>query len=99
MRESWAEFVSPVREEELAEIRRHVAATGAAMWSGSSGRARRCAAVAAGVATWKASADMEMELLSVSVEEVNATLGTVSVWGDLRTTGAGVLPITELDED
>jgi hypothetical protein len=40
---------------------------------------------------------MEMEILSVSVEEVNATLGAVSVWENIATTGAGVLPIAEFD--
>jgi hypothetical protein len=97
LRNFWGDLTAPATEGEIEGIRRQIAAMSAATWSGSSGRARRSAAVAAGAAFWRASSDMEMEILSVSVEEVNATLGAVSVWENIATTGAGVLPIAEFD--
>jgi CRP-like cAMP-binding protein len=99
VRAAWANMIAPASEGELEGIRRRVAAFSAATWSGSSGRARRSAAVAAGAVNWRASSDMEMDILSVSVDEVNATLGTISVWENIPTTGAGVLPITQFDEN
>ena len=97
LKEGWEAFTAPATEEELAEIRRRVAADTAAEWSGATGRARRCAAVAAGAVQWRPAAELEMSALSVSVEMVNATLTGFSVWENLQNTGAGILPIVELD--
>ena len=98
VREGWSDFTRPVTEEELAEIRKQVAATDAGTWSGATGRACRCAAVAAGAVQWRASTDLEMAILSAPIELTNATLQSVSDWKSLENTGAGVLPIVEFGE-
>jgi len=97
LREGWAALTAPAGEEELAIVRRRVAAANAAAWSGASGRARRCAAVAAGAVMWRPSSDLEMTILSVSAEAVSATLAGFAAWDDLLSTGAGMLPIAELE--
>jgi hypothetical protein len=97
LKEGWGAFTSPVTEEELVEIRRRVAAKIASEWSGATGQARRCAAVAAGAVRWRPSAELEMAALQVPVELVNSILAGFMVWEDQRTTGAGILPIVELD--
>jgi len=97
LKEGWETFTAPATDEELAEIRRRVAADTASKWSGATGRARRCAAVAAGAVRWRPAAELEMSALSVPVEMVNAILTGFSVWDNLQNTGAGILPIVELD--
>jgi len=96
--EGWSDFTRPVTEEEIAEARRRVAATHAGAWSGATGRACRCAAVASGAVVWRTSTDLEMAILSVSIEVANATLQSVADWENLQNTGAGVLPIVEFGE-
>jgi hypothetical protein len=94
----WAEFTGPVSEDELADARRRVAAARAGMWSGATGQACRCAAVAAGDVEWRTSTDLEMAILSVPLEVVDATLQSVAAWESLQNTGAGVLPIVDFGE-
>ena len=96
LRAGWGALIAPAGEEELAAVRRRVAATNAAAWSGATGRARRCAAVAAGAVMWRPSSDIEMAILSVSTEATSATLAGFAAWEELLTTGAGMLPIAEL---
>jgi len=94
----WTELTAPVDEEELTPARRRVAAAAAARWSGATGRARRCAAVAAGAARWQQPSEMEMNLLSVSAETANLALSGMGPWEELQVTAAGVLPIVELEQ-
>jgi len=94
----WSEFTRAVTEEELAEARRRAAAAQAGAWSGATGRACRCAAVASGAVEWRTATDLEMTILSVPVEVVNLTLQSVANWEVLQNTGAGVLPIVEFGE-
>jgi hypothetical protein len=96
--EGWSEFTRSTTEEELAEARRRVAGTLAGTWSGATGRACRCAAVASGAVQWRTSTDLEMAILSVPIEVANATLQSFGDWEDLQNTGAGVLPIVEFVE-
>ena len=98
LREGWASFSGPTTEEELADVRRRVSAANAAVWSGATGRACRCAAVASGAVGWRTATDLEMTILSVSPEVVNATLGSVTDFEGLLNTGAGVMPIVELED-
>ena len=98
LREGWASFTGPTTEEEFADVRRRVAAANAAVWSGATGRACRCAAVASGAVGWRTAADLEMTILSVPSEVVNATLESVTDFEGLSNTGAGVLPIVELED-
>jgi hypothetical protein len=93
----WKAMTRPVSEDELAPIRRLVAARAAAASSGPLGRARRCAAVAAGVAKWRVAADVELAILTQQPEELSDVLAGVAPWEELETTGAGVLPIPKLD--
>jgi hypothetical protein len=95
VRKGWAEFTGPATEDELAGVRRRVAATHAGMWSGATGQACRCAAIAAGAVEWRTSTDLEMAILSVPLEVVDAALQSISAWESLQNTGAGVLPIVE----
>jgi hypothetical protein len=96
--EVWGEFTATVSEDDLVEGRRRVASASAAAWSGVTGRARRCSAVAAGAARWRAASELEMATLSVSAEELNAMIGEFSDWEILPNTGAGVLPIVEIGD-
>ena len=95
----WPALTAPVVEEELIGVRREVAAFSSAAWSGATGRARRCAAVAAGAVQWRATSDLEMSILAVPAESVNSALAGVADWESLHNTGAGALPIVELDQD
>jgi hypothetical protein len=98
LREEWASFTGPTTEVELASVRRRVSAANAAVWSGATGRACRCAAVASGAVGWRPAADLEMTILSVPSEVVNTTLESVRDFDGLSNTGAGVLPIIELED-
>jgi hypothetical protein len=92
----WTAVTGPVEEEELAPVRRRVAARAAASLSGPLGHARRCATVAAGLAKWRIAADAELAILTLQPDEVSALLAAAPPWEELQTTGAGVLPIPEL---
>ena len=94
----WSDFTRATTEEELTEVRRRVAATNSGTWSGATGRACRCAAVASGAVEWRTATDLEMAILSVPIEVANATLESVTDWDRLQNTGAGVLPIVEFGE-
>ncbi len=98
LQESWSALTAPAEEDELTPARRRVAAVAAARWSGATGRARRCAAVAAGAARWQQASEMEMNILSVSVENVNQALSGLVRWDELQITAAGILPIVEIEE-
>ena len=94
----WPALTAPVVERELDGVRREVAALSAAAWSGATGRARRCAAVASGAVQWRPASDLEMSILAVSAESVNSALAGFADWKSLHNTGAGALPIVELDQ-
>jgi len=92
----WASLIATIGEEELAPIKRRVAASASAEMSGVSGHARRCAATAAGAARWHQPAEFELEILTVGPEIVNAVLQGFSDLASLQTTAAGTLPIIDL---
>jgi len=96
LEKGWKAVTAAVTEEELARARRRVAAAAAARWSGATGQARRCAAVAAGAARWQPASELEMNILSVPEETVNLLLSGLQ-WETLQFTAAGVLPIGELE--
>jgi hypothetical protein len=93
--EMWAEITAPVSEEELAELRRPLAAQVASRYSGPLGYARRCAAVAAGSRWWRLPSEMELEVLTATSEWLNEALAGLAAWELVQTTGAGLLPIPE----
>ncbi len=96
LEKGWKAVTAPVTENELARARRRVAASATARWSGATGQARRCAAVAVGAARWQPASELEMNILSVSEEAVNLVLSGVQQ-ETLQITAAGVLPIGELE--
>ncbi len=96
LEKGWKKLTAPVNEAELVRVRRGQAAAAAARWSGATGQARRCAAVAAGEARWQPASELEMNILSVSEETVNLLLSGLQ-WETLQATAAGVLPIGELE--
>jgi hypothetical protein len=98
LQKNWKALTAPVQEGELVTARRRTAAATAARWSGATGRARRCAAVAAGAARWRPASEMEMSILSVSVETANLVLSGLVRLEELPITAAGVLPIAEPDK-
>ncbi|MEJ2580146.1 MAG: hypothetical protein P8127_00675 [Acidobacteriota bacterium] len=98
LRDIWPRMTASATEDELNPVQRRAAATSSAAWSGTTGRACRCAAVASGAARWRPASDLELTILSMSPEEINAVLESVSVWEQLPNTGAGVLPIVELND-
>ncbi len=95
LQKGWKAMTAPVQEGELVTARRRTAAATAARWSGATGRARRCAAVAAGAARWRPASEMEMSILSVSAETANLVLSGLVRLEELPITAAGVLPIAE----
>jgi hypothetical protein len=93
----WSNLTAKVDEDELAPIRRRVAAVASAEMSGVAGHARRSAAVAAGASTWHQPAELELEILTVDEGMVSAILAGFADHGAVKTTGAGSLPIDDLD--
>jgi hypothetical protein len=94
--QKWSSLISGAGEEELAPVKRRVAAAASAEMSGVAGHARHCAATAAGASRWHQPAEFELEILTVDAEMINLILERFSDFETLETTGAGVLPITEL---
>lgn len=92
--EVWPRLTRPVREDELAPVRRAVAARLAAEGSGALGQARYLADVAAEGRPWRTAAEAEMDVLAVPDEEVNRALEMARTWDVLETAGAGSLPIS-----
>ncbi len=92
----WSSLTSSAGEAELAPVKRRVAAAASAEMSGVAGHARLCAATAAGASRWREPAEFELEVLTVDAEMINLILKSFSDFSTLETTGAGVLPITEL---
>jgi len=93
----WSQLTAGVNDDELAPIRRRVAAAASAEMSGAAGHARRSAAVAAGASAWHQPAELELEILTVEAGMVSAVLEGFSSHESVKTTGAGVLPIADLD--
>lgn len=93
----WSKLTARVAEDELTPIRRRVAAATSAEMSGVAGHARRSAAVAAGASVWHQPAELELEILTVEEGMVSAILEGFSNHDALKTTGAGALPLADLD--
>jgi hypothetical protein len=92
----WPDLTSAASEDELAPVRRRVAAAASAELSGVAGHARRCAATAAGAARWHQPAEFELEILTVGPELVSEVMKGFAAFEELETTAAGVLPIDEI---
>jgi hypothetical protein len=97
LRDGWQEISAPADETELADIRRRLASRVAVRGSGVLGHAHRCAAVAAGEIIWRLPSELEMEVLTLAPEMVDDVLAGIKDWQALEVTGAGVMPISELE--
>jgi hypothetical protein len=97
MERRWKDLTVPVTEDELAPVKRRVAAASSAEMSGVAGHARRCAAAAAGATSWHQPAEFELEILTLEPERVNPALEGLTDWQRLQTTGAGSLPIGDME--
>jgi hypothetical protein len=95
--EAWEGITEPVEEIEIADIRRRLAAEVASRTSGPVGQARRCAAVAAGSVGWRLPSDLERELLTTAPDVITEALTAVDSFDRLENTGAGMLPIPEVE--
>ncbi len=92
--ETWSNMIKPMTEGELEGIRRRVVADIARQRSGVLGRARTCAGIAAGEISWSMASEIEMGVLSVSLETANGAIAGLSSYDLLENAGAGVLPIS-----
>jgi hypothetical protein len=91
----WKRLKAPANDDELAPVKRRVAAAVSAELSGVTGHARRCAAVAAGASGWRQPAELELEVMTVEGSLVGEVLGRIPALDELPMTGAGALPIVE----
>ncbi len=94
--EGWSALMSVATDDDLAPVRRRVAAAASAEMSGVAGHARRCAATAAGASRWHQPAEFELEILTVNAGFVSEILQGFVSFDGLETTGAGVLPMDDL---
>lgn len=94
----WSALTSMAGDDELAPLRRRVAAAASAEMSGVAGHARRCAATAAGASSWHQPAEFELEILTVTAEVVSEILQGFASFEGLETTAAGVLPVDSLED-
>jgi hypothetical protein len=94
---AWPELTRAAGAQEIEALRREVAAADSAFWSGASGRARRCAAVAVGEAGWRPAVEMEFAVLALSVEQLESAFEGLRELEAMPVTGAGLLPIVESD--
>ena len=97
LHKAWPALTRAPRAQEIEALRREVAAADSAFWSGASGRARRCAAVAVGEAGWRPAVEMELAVLSLSVEQLETVFESLRELEAMPLTGAGLLPIVESD--
>jgi hypothetical protein len=88
----WRRLTAAPSDDELAPIKRRVAAAVSAEMSGVTGHARRCAAVAAGASDWRQPAELELEVMTVEASVVGEALGRIGSLEELPVTGAGALP-------
>lgn len=94
----WAELFAPATEEELEGLRRKVATRVVTVAGGVLGRARVCAAIAAGSDSWRTPSDREMAALTVDLVAVNLDLERLAATSDAQWTASGPAAIS-LGED
>jgi len=92
--ENWDRLFAPATEEELVDLRRDVAARVVADAGGVLGRARLCAAIAAGEDSWRTPGDREMAVLTVDLVAVNLELERLAETPDAQWTASGPATVT-----
>ena len=94
---AWKRLFSPATEGELEALRRVVAARVVTVAGGVLGRARVCAAIAAGADSWRTPSDREMAALTVDLVGVNFDLERLAETTEAQWTAAGPVAV-QLDE-
>ncbi|MEN8163113.1 MAG: hypothetical protein ABFS37_03210 [Acidobacteriota bacterium] len=87
--ERWKVLFAPASEQELQNLRREVAARVVKVAGGVMGRARVCAAIAAGADSWRTPSDREMAALTVDLIAVNFDLELLAETSDAQWTASG----------
>jgi len=85
----WKKLFAPATEQELEGLRRKVAARVVTVAGGVLGRARVCAAIAAGADSWRTPSDREMAALTVDLVAVNFDLELLAETTDAQWTASG----------
>jgi len=94
IRKNWGRLFAPATEEELVDLRREVAARVVTAAGGVLGRARVCAAIAAGSDSWRTPGDREMAALTVDLIAVNFDLEFLAEVLDVQWTASGPATVT-----
>lgn len=94
----WTDLFRPADETELEPVRKRVAAEVVQRAGGVLGRARVCAAIAAGADGWRSPAEREMAALTVDLVAVNFDLQRLAELVDPIRTGSGPTAV-RLQED
>ncbi len=95
---NWARLFAPATEEELEDLRRKVASRVVTDGGGVLGRARLCAAIAAGSDSWRTPGDREMAALTVDLIAVNMELERLAQTPDAQWTASGPAAINLVEE-
>ena len=89
LRDAWKALFSPASEHELEELRKKVAERVVTVAGGVLGRARVCAAIAAGADSWRTPSDREMAALTVDLVAVNFDLQLLAETTEAEWTASG----------
>lgn len=89
VRDAWEELFSPASEQELEGLRKKVAGRVVTVAGGVLGRARVCAAIAAGADSWRTPSDREMAALTVDMVAVNFDLELLAKTVEAEWTASG----------
>ncbi|RLE28046.1 MAG: hypothetical protein DRJ65_00905 [Acidobacteria bacterium] len=95
---NWGRLFAPVTEEELGTLRREVAARVVTAAGGVLGRARVCAAIAAGSDSWRTPGDREMAALTVDLVAVNFELEHLAEAPDAQWTASGPATVSFVEQ-
>lgn len=99
LRAAWKDLFSPASEHELEGLRRKVAARVVTAAGGVLGRARVCAAIAAGADSWRTPSDREMAALTVDLVAVNFDLELLAETAEAEWTASGPAAVTLGEEE
>ena len=98
LRSAWKELFAPATESELERLRRVVAARVVTTAGGVLGRARVCAAIAAGADSWRTPSDREMAALTVDLMAVNVDLDILAETTEAQWTASGPAAVRFAEE-
>jgi len=94
IQKNWGRLFAAATEEELVNLRREVATRVVTAAGGVLGRARVCAAIAAGSDSWRTPGDREMAALTVDLIAVNFDLEFLAEAPDAQWTASGPATVT-----